>query len=247
MREQPVSETFRQRPVTVGPGLAGQVAVTAVAGVLAIYACRAAGLAGGTEIWIAVSGLYLLVATAVGLLMRVHYPHRQIGGCNVVTLLRAALVCALLAPLAGGGAAGWAVAAVGCLGLALDGVDGWLARRSGLTSRFGARFDMEVDSALALVLALHVLMGTAVGAEVLVLGLMRYGFVILGRAFGWMRAPLPQRFRRKLICVVQLVTLLALQLPVIPLDLAIWMARGAAAALVWSFAADIVWLWRHRR
>ena len=36
---------------------------------------------------------------------------------------------------------------------ALDGVDGWLARRSGIASAFGARFDMEIDALLILVLA----------------------------------------------------------------------------------------------
>jgi phosphatidylglycerophosphate synthase len=40
--------------------------------------------------------------------------------------------------------------------LALDGLDGWLARRFGLASAYGARFDMEVDGFLILVLALLV-------------------------------------------------------------------------------------------
>ena len=35
--------------------------------------------------------------------------------------------------------------------VALDGVDGWIARRIGRTTVFGARFDMEVDAALMLV------------------------------------------------------------------------------------------------
>jgi multidrug efflux pump subunit AcrA (membrane-fusion protein) len=39
----------------------------------------------------------------------------------------------------------------------LDGVDGWLARRHEIASRFGARFDMEVDALL--ILALSVLAG----------------------------------------------------------------------------------------
>ena len=37
--------------------------------------------------------------------------------------------------------------------LALDGLDGWAARRQGLVSAFGARFDMEVDALLILALA----------------------------------------------------------------------------------------------
>ncbi|MFH7468205.1 CDP-alcohol phosphatidyltransferase family protein, partial [Pseudomonas syringae group genomosp. 7] len=77
------------------------------------------------------------------------------------------------------------------------GVDGWLARRSGLVSRFGARFDMEVDAALALILSLHLLAGTAVGAEALVLGLARYAFVAAGLAWPWLSADLPPTDRRK--------------------------------------------------
>lgn len=40
--------------------------------------------------------------------------------------------------------------------LVLDGGDGRVARRTGTTSALGARFDMEVDALLVLVLSLHV-------------------------------------------------------------------------------------------
>ena len=43
-----------------------------------------------------------------------------------------------------------------CRGNALDGVDGWLARRRGMSSAFGARFDMEIDALLVQVLAILV-------------------------------------------------------------------------------------------
>lgn len=189
---------------------------------------------------------FLLAALIIAIGMRRHYPHPRIGACNTVTLARTALTTALLAPLAGGEAAGWAVAAVASVALLLDGVDGLLARRSGLVSAFGARFDMEVDAALALVLALHVLAGTAVGAEVLVLGVMRYVFVTGAALLPWMRQDLPVSMRRKSICVLQLAALIVLQVPQLPVDTAIWLARGASAALVWSFLSDVIWLWRHR-
>ena len=38
----------------------------------------------------------------------------------------------------------------------LDGADGWLARRSGVSSAFGARFDGEVDAFLILALSVAV-------------------------------------------------------------------------------------------
>ncbi|MFP4328489.1 MAG: CDP-alcohol phosphatidyltransferase family protein, partial [Paracoccaceae bacterium] len=103
-----------------------------------------------------------------------HYPHARLGLCNLMTLARLALVSALVAPLAAGAGASWPVFAVAAVALSLDGVDGWLARRQGLVSDFGARFDMEVDSALALVLALNA--SAAAGPAALLLGLPRYLF-----------------------------------------------------------------------
>ncbi|MFC3167572.1 CDP-alcohol phosphatidyltransferase family protein [Paracoccus fontiphilus] len=188
---------------------------------------------------LAASGAFLLAAALVALCMDRSYPHPRMGACNATTLARAALVASLLMPLADGHAAGYAIAFVATVALVLDGADGWLARRSGLTSRFGARFDIEVDAALALMLSLHALAGTSVGAEVLVLGLIRYAFVLAGRVWPWLRGDLAPSRRRKLICVLQIAALIALQVPDLPPDAAILLARGAAVALAWSFAIDI--------
>jgi hypothetical protein len=112
--------------------------------------------------WAVAAMAYLLAAAAVGDLLRRTYPHPTLGLCNVVTLGRLVIVGVLTAALVAGGGAPGAVFALAALALALDGVDGWLARRHGRVSGFGARFDMEVDSAFALVLALHALVsGTA--------------------------------------------------------------------------------------
>lgn len=228
------------------PTLAGRIAVAAAACLLMIQILRLLGLAGNGEAWLAASGLFVLTVLVVAQGVRLHYPHDRLGACNVVTMMRAAMVCALLPPLMAQQAGGWAIAATGAVALSLDGVDGWLARRSGLASDLGARFDMEVDAALALVLALHALAGSAVGAEVLFLGLIRYAFVAAGAVLPWLNGALPPRFGRKAICVLQLSVLLVLQVPGLPGDLAIPLARIAALALIWSFAVDIRWLWRHR-
>lgn len=190
--------------------------------------------------------VYLAGAALVCVAMRRHYPHARLGSCNAVTLMRMALTTALIAPLVGGVAAGWAVAAIATISLTLDGVDGWLARRSGLCSDFGARFDMEVDAALALILALHALAGSPVGPEILALGVMRYLFIGAGLVWPWIMAPLPVSYARKAVCVLQLATLIALQVPVLSDDLAITLARIAAAALIWSFGRDVLWLRGHR-
>ncbi|UFS66819.1 CDP-alcohol phosphatidyltransferase family protein [Paracoccus denitrificans] len=234
------------QPPRPAAGIPAQVAASAAMGVLSMQALRLAGMGGTAGGWLAASALYLACCAMILAQMRRSYPHDRIGGCNAVTLLRAAITCALLAPLADGAAAGWAVAMAGLVALALDGVDGWLARRSGLVSGFGARFDMEVDAAFALTLALHVWLGTTLGPEVLLLGVLRYGFVAAGTALPWLRADLPQRLRRKAICVLQLATLLLLQTPLPSHAQAGFLAWLATAALALSFALDIRWLWRHR-
>lgn len=242
---------------TRSPGLAGpppfrradtiqaHVGLMALGGVAVIVAAQAV-LAGTVPGLLGAITVFLAVCRAVAIGIRRGYPHDRIGGCNAVTLLRAALACALLAPLVGGHGAGWAVAGLAGIGLVLDGLDGHLARRSGLVSRFGARFDIEADAGLALVLSLHILAGTAVGAEIMVLGLIRYAFVLGGWAWPWLRADLPDRRWRKTICVLQLSVLILLQTPLPTPDQAIILARLTALALTGSFAVDIRWLWQHR-
>ncbi|MCQ0972021.1 CDP-alcohol phosphatidyltransferase family protein [Paracoccus sp. TK19116] len=196
--------------------------------------------------WVVPFGLCVGMWLIVGQLARRHLPTGRFGPANTVTLIRAAMMLALIGPLITGEATGRAVAMVAAVALTLDGVDGWFARRTGMASAFGARFDIEVDAALALVLALHAFIGTAAGAEVLALGLVRYVFVVATVLWPWLAAPLPQRWRRKAICVVQLAALILLQWPDLHDGAAIIAARLALALVVWSFAVDILWL-RERR
>ncbi|MCZ8078807.1 MAG: CDP-alcohol phosphatidyltransferase family protein [Rhodobacteraceae bacterium] len=199
---------------------------------------------GGRAALIALAGTGAVLVLIRGKLA-LHFPHARFGLCNVVTLARAAMVAAL-AGMLWQGPQGWDVLALASVALALDGVDGWLARRSGLLSDFGARFDMETDAALALVLAAHVWLGGMTGAEVLLLGVMRYAFVAAFWPFPWLAAALPDRFGRKVVCVVQIAALILLQVPGLMPEVAQVVAWGAVAALVWSFGRDVLWLWRHR-
>ncbi|WP_022706846.1 MULTISPECIES: CDP-alcohol phosphatidyltransferase family protein [Paracoccus] len=239
--------SYFQRPALRATGdgrLPKGLPVAVVAGVILTWAASATVGAAATA-WAGMVG-FAIAAAGIAQLMRWHYPHRAFGGCNTVTLMRVALTAALISALAGGQAAGWAVAVVASVALTMDGLDGWLARRSGLSSDFGARFDMEVDAALAFVLSLHAMLGGPIGAEVLFLGVMRYAFVIAGVCHHAFRQPLPPSFLRKCICVLQLGTLILLQLPILSPDAAIIIGRVAAGALIWSFGTDAIWLWRHR-
>jgi phosphatidylglycerophosphate synthase len=89
----------------------------------------------------------------------------------------------------------------------LDGADGWAARRQGLASAFGARFDMEIDAFATLVLAITAVKAHAVPGWVLAIGAMRYFYLAAALAFPLLRRPLPPRTiadrRRKTIAVIQ--------------------------------------------
>lgn len=245
------SESDPAKDPTGVPGPVGAFALAAVAGGAGVATLCAAlpdiGLmAGGVAL-----AAYGLAAVLAGAAMAHDYPHDRLGLGNLVTLIRLGLVGTLVAPLWTGAAPSWSVLALATLAFALDGLDGWLARRTGLESAFGARFDMEVDSALALVLALNaatgagmapILAGVVVGA----LGLPRYAFLAAGLALPWLRHDLPPRFARKAVCVLQIAVLITLQVPGLPPYLVVVMVPAAAAALVWSFVRDGVWLWKAR-
>ncbi len=175
------------------------------------------------------------------------HPHARLGYANAITLLRLALVSTLVIPLVGASPAPIPIMIIATISLSLDGVDGWLARRQGLASDVGGSFDMEVDSVFALVLA--ALAAVVGGAPwfVLLLGLPRYLFWVAGAIWPWLYDPLPPRYSGKVVCVVQLIVLIALQSPWVPTPVAVVLIIGTLAALGWSFGRDIVWLWRRRR
>lgn len=172
----------------------------------------------------------------------------RVGPANAVTLGRLALVSLFLAPLIDPalteGTTGWALFVLALVALALDGVDGILARRSGLAGPWGARFDMEVDALFGLILALLAWRSEAAGAWVLLLGAMRYLFVLAAWVWPWLNAAMPDNMRRKTICVVQIGTLAALVAPIAVPPWSELAALGALGLLMWSFAVDIRWLMR---
>jgi phosphatidylglycerophosphate synthase len=175
---------------------------------------------------------------------------RPFGAANWVTAARAIYAALLLAYAL---AALWGDAApaaalrwfwvIGALGaLALDGVDGLLARRLGQASAFGARFDMETDAATLLGLSLLVWLCGQAGSWVLASGLMRYIFVLGSWAWPALAAPLPARKRRQAICVVQTAVLILALAPPISPAVAALLCLAALVLLGYSFAVDVAWL-----
>jgi phosphatidylglycerophosphate synthase len=174
--------------------------------------------------------------------VRAHHPFARFGPANQVTTFRALLV-ALVTGLIGEPHDRALIAVVlAGTATALDGVDGWLARRSRMVSAFGAQFDVEMDALLILVLSILAWREAKAGIWVLASGLTRYVFVAAGRFWPWLRRPLPGSLRGKAICVFQVSGLLVVLLPSITPPASNLVAAVALAALWYSFAVDIQWL-----
>ncbi len=200
------------------------------------------GLAAGFPLRAALVAAAILGVALTGL--GGHHPFARVGPANLVTGVRALLVALLTAVTLEPASApvGWWVIGTAAVGASLDLADGWLARRSGLASAFGARFDMEIDALLILVLSALVWRQDKAGAWVLASGLMRYAFVAGAFAWPWLNRALPASRRRQGVCVVQIVALIAALAPVVAAPASIALAAGSLALLTWSFAVDVAWL-----
>jgi phosphatidylglycerophosphate synthase len=211
-------------------------------------ACRASLTLSAVYPWKASAVLAAILLPALGL-VGTHHPFTRYGPANQTTTLRALLV-ALVAGLVGerGDPSVAASAAALTLTVALlDGVDGWLARRSRMASDFGARFDMEVDALLVMTLSILAWQYGKAGPWVLASGLLRYGFLAAGWLRPWLARPLMPSRRRQAICIVQISGLNLAIVPAIPAPAGALLAAVALAALIYSFTIDVAWLWRRRR
>lgn len=200
----------------------------------------------GPSIWGWIAALAYL-AVSNGLLIRGlrRSGSKWFGPANLVTSLRSTLVGAVTG-LVVANAAGADMPIPLLLGLvvpalALDAVDGWVARRTGSASELGARFDMEVDAFLLLVLSAYV--ARELGPWVLAIGLMRYAFVAAGRVWPRLRRQLPYRYWRKVVTAIAGIALAFAASGLLP-GLATALVAIALALLVESFGRDLIWLIR---
>lgn len=196
----------------------------------------------GTGEW----AVTLLVYLLIGALIVRFWSYGALGWANRVTLVRSALV----ALIAGGLIANvstvgqWQWLGIAAAALLLDGVDGFVARRTHSESDFGARFDMELDALLILLLCLALLTTAGLGPWVLLIGAMRYAFVLASGAYPWLKTPLFPSWRRKAICVWQVSALLLALTPLTPSGVSALLALSALITLVYSFSVDVGWLYR---
>ena len=169
----------------------------------------------------------------------------RLGPADLVTLGRTNLACAVAALVAEPSSPHSAlVVGLAAVALALDAVDGRVARATRTQSAFGARFDGEADAFLILVLSVHV--AASYGAWVLAMGAARYAFGAAGLALPWLTRQLPPRHWRKVVAAVQGVVLVVAAAHVLHPVLTYAALTCALALLTESFGRDVVWLWRRR-
>ncbi len=159
-------------------------------------------------------------------------PDARLTPASWVTLARATLAVGVAALAANSFTHDTPVAllvTLAAVALVLDAVDGWVARRTGMATALGARFDGEVDAFL--ILALSVYVAPAYGAWVLAIGTARYVFLAGEWLLPWMRAPLPPRRWRKVVAATQGVVLTVAASGVLPRALTQALLVAALAVL----------------
>ena len=173
---------------------------------------------------------------------------RSLGPADLVTLTRAALACAVAALVAESLVTGVEVVAalvpLTAVALALDFVDGRVARRTGTASAYGARLDGEADAFLILVLSVHV--ARSAGAWVLAMGLVRYAYAVATWLVPWMQRRLPPRYWRKVVAAYVGIALLVAASGALPAAATYAVLAVAGLLLAESFVWDVAWLWRRR-
>ncbi|HET7801993.1 MAG TPA: CDP-alcohol phosphatidyltransferase family protein [Humibacillus xanthopallidus] len=231
--------TVTARVTPAGP----LVGLAAVVGLLAMLD-RLVGL--GPRGWVVglACGAALAALLSRGL---VRASRRSLGPADRVTLARAVLVCAVAALVAD--AAVSAALPLGLLvtlssvALALDAVDGAVARRTGTVTVLGARFDMETDAFLILVLSLHV--SRNLGWWVLAIGLARYALLLVAvaaRWAPWLQGQVAPRRWRKAVAAYQGIVLTAATAQVLPSAVAAAAVGAGLGLLLVSFGTEVVTL-----
>ncbi len=187
-------------------------------------------------------GAYGVFGLTVGTALFRASPVAALGAANRVTVLRAALAC-LFAGLVGAGAPAVAGLAVPLMigtaaFLALDAVDGWLARRRGEASVFGKRLDHETDALFLLVLSVLVHQTEKVGAWIIAAGLLHYVYLAARVTYPRLDADMPPTRRGQVVGLGAVLGLLACLLPNVETEVATGVAAVVLSALVWSFTVD---------
>jgi phosphatidylglycerophosphate synthase len=227
--------------VAIGNGLAANLA--ALVGLLATVTVTGGLDAAGWAVGLA-CGLVAGAAVVRGLAWG---GAEALGPGDLVTFFRVVLTCCMAALVAESfvrESVRPTMVALAVAALLLDAVDGPVARWTGSSSVFGARFDGEADAFLLLVLSAYV--ARSFGVWVLLIGVLRYAFAVAGWVLPWLQEQLPHRYWRKVVTAIEGVVLAIAAAEVAPRALSYLVLVVALTLLAESFGRDVLWLWHHR-
>ena len=218
--------------------LLGMLATAALLGV--VSATAGLGAAG----WIA--GLATGSAAAALLVTaRMRSDQPAILPADWVTLTRALLIAGvtgLVADSFGRPVPVTALVTLSAVALALDAVDGQVARRTGTATPLGARIDGETDAFLILLLSIAV--SQDYGGWVLVIGAARYALLLAGWLIPWLAAPLPPRYWGKVVAAVTGIVLIVAASGLVDRRTGMIAVAAALLLLAESFGRNVIWLYR---
>lgn len=163
-----------------------------------------------------------------------------------LTTLRLGIVVMVTASLLADDGSGftWTAVVLGATALAMDGLDGKIARSTGST-RAGALYDETVDALFILILSVGLV--PVWGPGCLIPGLMYYSFHAVAVFHSAWRKRLPHSLSRRVIAAAQGILLLVAGSPIAVAFPAFGLLCVAAAVMsvLYSFGRDILWLERH--
>ena len=169
-----------------------------------------------------------------------------------VTLSRAVLVCGVAALVADAVASSagthettGVLVVLAAVALVLDAVDGRVARRTGTVHPLGARFDMETDAFLILVLSAYV--ARDLGWWVMGVGAARYLLLLVtlaARWAPWLRGQVPALLWRKVVAAYQGIVLTVAAAGILPAAVASLAVGTGLGLLAVSFGTEVVTLRR---
>ena len=132
------------------------------------------------------------------------------------------------------------------IALILDGVDGLIARRYKESDSFGISFDQEADNLMLLILCLSIYLNKDIGVEIFLIPIYRYIFILSMYRFLWLKRELPESFTRKFVCIFTSILLIISHISYLDEYIIINIVFFALFIITFSFAKDIIWLYRKK-
>ena len=172
------------------------------------------------------------------------HAHDRLGPAHWVTLARSIPVAALAACIPASEVPPVLISMLAGITMILDGVDGLVARRTGLASPFGAAVDAELDAVLMASLTGVLYANGHTGPWVLLAGAARFVYIGAGRVWPWLNAPLAPSLHRKLCFGVAAWSLVAA--PMLDGQGAQALGVVGTSTILASFGLDILWLFKNR-